>query len=75
MNTKTRLNQLSQSRILNILAVLTGVFAMSYAFYLQYYEYLEPCPLCIFDRVFLLGILLTLLAAAIHNPPRSGQRL
>lgn len=75
MNALNRLNQLSQSRVLNSLAVLTGILAMSYAFYLQYYEYLEPCPLCIFDRVFLLGILLTLLAAAIHNPQRAGQRI
>jgi len=70
----SKLNTLSQSRTLNTLAVLTGVLAMAYAFYLQYFEYLEPCPLCIFDRVFLLGIMLTLLAAAIHNPARKGQR-
>lgn len=75
MPSLSRFNTLTQSRTLNSLAVFTGVAAMSYAFYLQYYEYLDPCPLCIFDRVFLLGIMLTLLAAAIHNPSRSGQRI
>lgn len=66
---------LSQSRTLNLLAFLAGVVAMAYAYYLQYYQYLIPCPLCIFDRVFLLGILLSLLAAIIHNPQRLGQRV
>lgn len=65
----------SRSRVLNTLAVIAGCLAMAYAYYLQYYEYLDPCPLCIFDRVFLLGIILTALLAALHNPQRLGQRL
>jgi len=48
---------------------------MAYAYYLQHFQYLAPCPLCIFDRVFLLGILISLLAAAIHNPSRKGHRI
>ncbi len=47
---------------------------MAYAYYLQYHEYLDPCPLCIFDRVFLLGIIVTTLLAALLNPQRLGQR-
>ena len=69
------LNKISQTRILNILGIAAGIGAMAYAYYLQYYEYLAPCPLCIFDRVFLLGILISLLIAAIHNPSRKGQRI
>lgn len=75
MNSTALINTLSQSRTLNLLAFLAGVGAMAYAYYLQYYQYLAPCPLCIFDRVFLLAILLSLLAALIHNPQRSGQRV
>lgn len=69
------INLLGKTRTLNSLAVLVGVAAMSYAYYLQYHDYLDPCPLCIFDRVFLLGVILCALAAAIHNPKRTGQRV
>lgn len=69
------INKLSKTRLLNSLALLAGIGAMSYAYYLQYFQYLEPCPLCIFDRVFLLGILLTLLISLLHNPSRTGQRI
>jgi len=69
------INKLSNTRLLNSLALLAGIGAMSYAYYLQYFQYLEPCPLCIFDRVFLLGILLTLLISLLHNPSRTGQRI
>lgn len=68
-------NQISQSRTLQTSGLLAGIGAMTYAYYLQYYEYLAPCPLCIFDRVFLLGILLSLFAAIIHNPVRKVQRV
>jgi len=36
------------------LAVVTGL--MSYAYYAQYRLYLDPCPLCITQRVFYIGI-------------------
>ncbi len=72
---KALFNQLSQTKVLQLSGLLAGIGAMAYAYYLQYYEYLAPCPLCIFDRVFLLGILLTLLAALIHRPERKGQRV
>lgn len=69
------LNKFTQTRRLNSLAVFIGICAMAYAYYLQYYQYLAPCPLCIFDRVFLLGILLTLSISIAHNPSRQGQRI
>jgi disulfide bond formation protein DsbB len=75
MAEQTLLNTLTQTRVLNIAGLATGIGAMTYAYYLQYYEYLAPCPLCIFDRVFLLGILICLLIAAAHNPSRKGQRI
>ena len=67
-------NSLTPSRYANTAACFAGILSMAYAYYLQFFEYLAPCPLCIFDRVFLLGILLTLATAAIHNPKRQGQR-
>ncbi len=71
----TLIEKLTASRPMNLLAACAGVLAMSYAYYLQYVEYLDPCPLCIFDRVFLLGIIVSLVLAAIHNPGRTGQRI
>ena len=72
---KNLIDTLSETRKLNLLALLAGIGAMSYAYYLQYFEYLAPCPLCIFDRVFLLGILVCTFAALVHNPNRMGQRI
>lgn len=36
---------------------------------------LEPCPLCISQRIMVLAVALVLLAAVIHNPGRIGTRI
>ena len=51
-------------------AVCAGLIA--YALYLQYGEGLEPCPLCVFQRVCVIGMGLVFLVAAIHNPGQLG---
>ena len=45
---------------------------MGYAFYLQYVMDLEPCPLCMFQRVALTAMGIVFLIAAIHRPARGG---
>jgi disulfide bond formation protein DsbB len=45
---------------------------MGYAFYLQYVLELEPCPLCMFQRVALTSMGVVFLAAALHGPARAG---
>jgi disulfide bond formation protein DsbB len=45
------------------------------AAWLQFGKGLEPCPLCITQRVFVFLIALTLLTAAWHNPGRTGRRI
>lgn len=45
------------------------------ALYFQYVMKLEPCPLCIFQRVFVMITGLILLAGAWHNPPGMGRRV
>jgi len=52
--------------------MLTG---MLYALYLQHYQNFEPCPLCIFQRVALMGVGFVGLAAALHNPAALGRRI
>jgi disulfide bond formation protein DsbB len=45
---------------------------MGYALYLQYVMDLEPCPLCILQRVAVIAMGLVFLIAAFHNPGRTG---
>jgi len=51
-------------------AVCAGL--MAYALYLQYGEMLEPCPLCVFQRVCVIAMGIVFLVAAIQNPGRGG---
>ena len=46
---------------------------LSFALYKQYVDYLDPCPLCVFQRVAFFFVGLVALVAAIHNPGRKGQ--
>ena len=48
---------------------------MGYALYLQYVMDLEPCPLCILQRVAVIAMGLVFLIAAFHNPGRTGARV
>jgi disulfide bond formation protein DsbB len=62
-------------RIWFLLAGLSCFAMLGVGAYLQFVEHLEPCPLCISQRValFLLGIVL--LIAAIHNPAARGIKI
>ena len=62
-------------RIWNICIVVCCAALLGFAYYNQYVDYLDPCPLCIFQRVvfFCMGIIAFL--AVIHNPARLGQRI
>lgn len=61
------------------LACLLGFLAcagfMAYALYAQHGLGLEPCPLCIFQRMAMIATGLVFLAGAIHGPARLGQRI
>ncbi len=43
--------------------------------YLQFVEHLEPCPLCISQRIAILLVGIILLIAAIHNPAAKGIKI
>lgn len=66
---------LLKPRILNLLAFLACMVAFWGALYLQHFEDLEPCPLCIFQRVAVIAASIFFLLAAIHNPGKTGQRV
>jgi disulfide bond formation protein DsbB len=46
---------------------------LSYALYAQYGLALEPCPLCIFQRVAIIALGVVFLAAALQHPGGSGR--
>ncbi len=59
-------------RIAYLLAFLVCAALMAWALWLQYHEGLEPCPLCMFQRVAVSAAGVVFLIAFIHNPTRTG---
>lgn len=48
---------------------------LAVAAYFQFVRELEPCPLCITQRVFVLAVGIVFLMAVVHNPGRLGQKI
>ena len=68
--------QLPNHRVLNVLQALAGILLLVIAvFYFQNYLQLEPCYLCITQRVFVIAIAIVCTLAALHNPTQTGQRV
>ena len=59
-------------RIGYLLGFLVCVGLMGYAFYLQYVEGLEPCPLCMLQRICVMAMGVVFLVATFHDPGRVG---
>jgi disulfide bond formation protein DsbB len=66
--------QLSR-RSANALGLAAAIGLMSYALYAQYGLRLEPCPLCILQRIAVIGMGLLFLLALVHDPRRGGARV
>lgn len=62
-------------RLLNVLALLACGAAMAGALYLQHVDGLEPCPLCIFQRIGVIAAAVILLIASLHGPTGVGIRV
>ena len=45
---------------------------IGFALYLQYYQYQDPCPLCLLQRVVYIVLMAVFLVAALHGPGRIG---
>jgi disulfide bond formation protein DsbB len=58
----------------NALGFLACVALMGYALYSQHVLGLEPCPLCIFQRVAVMTVGVLFLIAALHNPSGKGAK-
>jgi disulfide bond formation protein DsbB len=59
-------------RALNYGGLLVCLVLLGYALYAQYGLQLEPCPLCIFQRLAVVAMAAVFLLAALHNPGRNG---
>lgn len=57
------------------LMALVCTALLGYGYYLQYVTGLEPCPLCILQRLAFLGLLIVCVIAAIHGPRKTGTRI
>ncbi len=59
----------------NLLGFAACAALLAYAYYAQFVLHLEPCPLCIFQRVGVFAMGLVFLIAAMHDPVGWGRRV
>src|SRR5437870_13404157 len=55
-------------RIGNLLGFLVCAGMLAFGYYLQFVVGLEPCPLCIIQRILLFAVGVAFLVAALHHP-------
>lgn len=67
--------RLANKRVLNLAGFLACVAMMGFALFSQHVLLLDPCPLCIFQRVAVILLGLVLLVAALHNPAPGSARI
>ncbi|MBS0377725.1 MAG: disulfide bond formation protein B [Proteobacteria bacterium] len=64
---------MTPSRLPNFAGFLLCAGLLAFALYSQFYLHLEPCPLCIFQRVGIAATAAAFLVAALHNPRGGGR--
>lgn len=64
-----------QRRWWNLLGVGIVTALIAYALFAQYVQGYEACPLCIFQRVAMIGVGVVLLVAGLHAPRAWGARV
>ncbi len=67
--------KLPGKRQLNLLGFAVCAGLMAYALYAQYQLLLEPCPLCVFQRMSIIGMGIIFLIAGIHNSAGWSSRI
>ncbi len=61
------------SRIGYGIGFLVCLALIGFAYYLQFVEYQEPCPLCILQRLAFFALGAVFLVATLHGPGRAGS--
>ena len=59
-------------RVLNFAGFICCASLLGYAYILQFFAELDPCPLCIFQRLVFFVLGLIFLLAALHRPKTTG---
>ncbi len=62
-------------RTISVTVVAVCLLLLGYAYWLQFVKFLDPCPLCIFQRIAFMALAVNSLIAAIHNPVKVGRRV
>jgi disulfide bond formation protein DsbB len=57
-----------------VAAAICAAF-LGFAYYAQFRLYLDPCPLCIFQRMAFIALFVVCLIAALHGPRGHGRRV
>lgn len=63
------------ARSANALGFLACALLLTYAYYAQFVMHLEPCPLCIFQRVGVFAMSVIFALAAAHDPAGWARRI
>jgi disulfide bond formation protein DsbB len=66
---------LPNRRLLNLAGFLACAGMMGFALYAQYVLLLDPCPLCVFQRVATIALGLVFLIATLHNAGDLGSKV
>lgn len=61
--------------MLNFAGFLACAGMMAYALFVEHVLLLEPCPLCVFQRMATIALGIFFLAATLHNPAGWGRRV
>jgi protein dithiol:quinone oxidoreductase len=59
----------------NLVGFAACAAMMAYALYAEHRLLLEPCPLCVFQRIAVIALGIVFLLAALHHPGRTGRRV
>jgi disulfide bond formation protein DsbB len=66
---------LKHRRLVNFLGFLACFGLIAYALYSEYDLGMEPCPLCIFQRIGIMALGFVFLIAGVHSPRGWGGRI
>jgi len=66
---------MKSNRLFYLVVFLISASLLGYGYYLQFVEGLNPCPLCIFQRVAFIAIIVIALIGAIHGPQKVWKYL
>jgi disulfide bond formation protein DsbB len=67
------LDGMPSRRIVNVAGFAVCCGLMGFALFAQHVLLLDPCPLCVFQRVAVISIGLIFLVAALHDPSGAGR--